>query len=138
MLGGSAAFDVAAEEFVPAAGGHQAKIALLLQGGSDWEKYVPGYTEPWIRRGVAHHHVIVPNETRAWDIDQVAVKLGEATGIFIGGGHTPTYRHLYATEPLRSVIRERYRAGIPVAGVSAGAFIALAAIYLVAMVFMLA
>jgi cyanophycinase len=125
LLGGSAAFDVVAEEFVPAAGGREATIALLLQGGSDWEKYVPDYTEPWTRRGVAHHHVIVPDENRAWDIDQVAARLGEATGIFIGGGHTPTYRQLYATEPLRSVIRERYRAGIPVAGVSARAFIAL-------------
>lgn len=125
LLGGSAAFDVVAETFVPAAGGHEATIALLLQGGSNWEKYVPDYTEPWTRRGVAHHHVIVPDENRAWDIDRVAAKLGEATGIFIGGGHTPTYWQRYATEPLRSVIRDRYWAGIPVAGVSAGAFIAL-------------
>jgi cyanophycinase len=125
LLGGSAAFDVAAEEFVPAAGGHEATIALLLQGSGEWEKYVPEYTEPWTRRGVAHYHVIVPGENRAWDTERVAAKVGEATGIFIGGGHTPTYRHLYATEPLRSVIRERYRAGIPVAGVSARAFIAL-------------
>jgi cyanophycinase len=125
LLGGSAAFDVVAEEFVPAAGGHQGTIALLLQSGSGWEKYVPEYTEPWTRRAVVHHHVIVPDESGAWDTDRVAAKLGEATGIFIGGGHTPTYRQLYATEPVRSVIRERYRAGIPVAGVSAGAFIAL-------------
>jgi cyanophycinase len=127
LLGGSAAFDVVAEEFVPAAGGREATIALLLQGGSDWEQYVPDYTEPWTRRGVAHYQVIVPDKSGAWDIDRVAAKLGEATGIFIGGGHTPTYRQLYATEPLRSIIRERYRAGIPVAGVSAGAFITLEA-----------
>jgi cyanophycinase len=125
LLGGSAAFDVVAEEFVPAAGGREATIALLLQGGSDWEKHVPDYTEPWTHRGVAHHHVIVPDDNGAWDIDQVAARLGEATGIFIGGGHTPTYRQLYATEPLRSVIRERYHAGAPVAGLSAGACIAL-------------
>lgn len=125
LLGGSAAFDVVAEEFVPAAGGHEATIALLLQGGSGWEKYVPDYTGPWTRRGVAHYQVVVPDKSGAWDIDRVAAKLGEATGIFIGGGHTPTYRQLYATEPLRSIIRERYWAGIPVAGVSAGAFITL-------------
>ncbi len=125
LLGGSAAFDVVAEEFVPAAGGREATIALLLQGGSGWEKYVPNYTEPWTRRGVAHYYVIAPDENRVWDIDRVTAKLGEATAIFIGGGHTPTYRQLYATEPLHSVICERYRAGIPVAGVSAGAFISL-------------
>lgn len=125
LLGGSAAFEAVAEEFVPAAGGREATITLLMQGGSGWEKYVPDYTEPWTRQGVAHHHVIVPDENGAWDIDQVSAKLSEATGIFIGGGHTPTYRHLYATEPLRSIIRERYQAGIPVAGVSAGALISL-------------
>ena len=27
---------------------------------------------------------------------------------FIGGGHTPTYHRLYATEPIRSAIRERH------------------------------
>ena len=125
LLGGSAAFDVVAEEFVPAAGGHEATIALLLQGGSGWERYVPDYTKPWTRLGIAHHHVIVPDEDRAWDIDRVSAKLGQATGIFVGGGRTPTYQQLYATEPLRSAIRERYQAGVPVAGVSAGAFITL-------------
>jgi cyanophycinase-like exopeptidase len=81
LIGGSAAYTALAGAFVTAAGGHDAKIALLLQGG--------------------------------------------ATGIFIGGGHTPTYHRLYATEPVRGVIRERYEERIPVAGVSAGALIAL-------------
>jgi len=124
LLGGSAAFDVVTEEFVPAAGGRDATIALLLQGGAGWEKYVPGYIQPWIRRGVSRYCPIAPDEKGDWDLDAVLAGLREATGIFIGGGHTPTYQRLYATEPIRGIIRERYRQGVPVAGVSAGALIA--------------
>ncbi len=124
LLGGSAAFDVVAEEFVPAAGGRDATIVLLMQGGHGWEKWVPEYTEPWIRRGVSRYYPIVPDENGTLDLDTVSAKLREATGIFIGGGHTPTYHRLYATEPIRSVLRESYHKGVPIAGVSAGALIA--------------
>jgi cyanophycinase len=128
LLGGSAAFDVVAESFVPAAGGREATIALLLQGGRGWEKYVPEYTQPWTRRGVSRYYAIAPdeneNENGTLDLDKVSSKLRQASGIFIGGGHTPTYHRLYATEPIRSLIRERYDEGVPIAGVSAGALIA--------------
>lgn len=113
-----------AEEFVPAAGGRDATIVLLMQGGHGWEKWVPEYTEPWIRRGVSRYYPIVPDENGTLDLDTVSAKLREATGIFIGGGHTPTYHRLYATEPIRSVLRESYHKGVPIAGVSAGALIA--------------
>jgi cyanophycinase len=124
LIGGSAAFDVVAEAFVPVSGGRDARIALLLQGGQGWEKYVPEYTQPWVRRGVSRYHAIVPDENGALDVDAACIGLREATGIFIGGGHTPTYHRLYATEPIRSVIREQHGQGIPVGGVSAGASIA--------------
>jgi cyanophycinase len=124
LLGGSAAFDVVAEEFVPAVGGRDATIALLMQGGRGWEKYVPEYTEPWIRRGVSQYDPIAPDENGTLDLDAVSTKLREATGIFIGGGHTPTYHRLYATEPIGNILRESYYNGIPIAGVSAGALIA--------------
>lgn len=122
--GGSTIFDVVAEEFVSAAGGHDSTIALLLTGAQGWEDYVPQYTRPWIRRGVTQYHTIVPDENGTLDLDAVSAKLYEATGIFIGGGDTPTYHQLYATEPIRSIIRERYGQGVPVAGLSAGALIA--------------
>ncbi|MCK4473473.1 MAG: Type 1 glutamine amidotransferase-like domain-containing protein, partial [Anaerolineae bacterium] len=124
LLGGSAAFNVVAEEFVPAAGGRNATIVLLMQGGSGWEKYVPEYTQPWTRRGASRCYSIVPDENGALDLDAVSARLREATGIFIGGGHTPTYHRLYGTEPIRSIIRESYQKGVPIAGVSAGALIA--------------
>jgi cyanophycinase len=124
LLGGSAAFDVFAEEFVPAAGGGDVTIALLMQGDCEWEKYVPEYTEPWIRQGVSRYYPIAPDENGALDMEAASAKLREATGIFIGGGHTPTYHRLYATEPIRGIIRESYGKGVPMAGMSAGALIA--------------
>lgn len=124
LLGGSAAFEAAAQAFVPAAGGSQARIALLLQGGHDWQRYVPQYVEPWIKAGIAGCYPIAPREDGSLHLEGVRARLLDATGIFVGGGHTPTYQRLYATDPIRSVIRERFLHGVPYAGVSAGALIA--------------
>jgi cyanophycinase len=125
LLGGDGVLDAVAEEFVPAAGGREAVIALLMQGGSDWERYVPRYAEPWAWRGATCYYPIAPDESGKLDLDDVSAKLREATGICIGGGHTPTYHRLYATGPIRGLIRERHQAGVPVVGLSAGALIAL-------------
>jgi cyanophycinase len=123
LLGGSAAYGVVVDEFVPAAGGANAVIALLMQGGSNWQKYVPQYVQPLEQCGVTRYHPIVPDENGALVLDEVAAALREATVILIGGGHTPTYQRLYAAEPVRGWIRDRYQEGIPVVGVSAGALI---------------
>jgi cyanophycinase len=125
LLGGSEAFDAVAAEFVPAAGGRDSKIVVLMQNREGWEKYGSEYVQPWIRKGVSQYDSIAPDEQGVLDLDAASTKLREATGIFIGGGHTPTYHQLYATGPIRGMIQERYREGIPVAGVSAGALIAL-------------
>ena len=125
LLGGSSTiFDAVAKEFVPAAGGPDSTIALLLAGGQGWEDHVPQYTQPWTRRGVTRCYTIVPGENGALDLDTALAQLRESTGVFIGGGDTPAYRRLYATDPIRSVIRQRYREGVPIAGLSAGALIA--------------
>ena len=122
--GGDAIFDQVAAEFVPLAGGTDARIALLLGGKPGWEDYVSQYAEPWIRRGVKQQYNIAPNDNGVLDLDTVSARINKATGIFIGGGDTPAYHRLYATEPVRSMIRDRYLAGVPVAGLSAGALIA--------------
>jgi cyanophycinase len=125
LLGGSnSIFDMVAEEFVPAAGGSQATIALLLAGAPGWEDVLPEYTRPWTRRGVLRYEVIVPAANGALDLDAVSAKLRPATGIFIGGGDTTVYHRLYATQPMRGIIRECYQKGVPLAGLSAGALIA--------------
>ena len=77
LLGGSAAFDSVAEAFVPAAGGCDSNIALLMQGGQEWEKHVPEYTHPWIQRGVSRYLPIVPDENGTLDVDAASAKLRE-------------------------------------------------------------
>lgn len=125
LLGGTDAgiLDKVAEEFVPAAGGREANLALLMMGGERWEDHVPEFTNPWIKRGVKQYHTIVPGADGNLEIDDAGRKISEVSGIFIAGGHTPTYHRLYAAEPMRSLIRRRYQEGMPIAGVSAGALI---------------
>jgi cyanophycinase len=122
--GGRTSLEIATEEFVLAAGGRDATIALLLAGGPGWEDYVPRYTQLWARLGVTRYQVIVPGEHGALDLETALDALDESTGILIGGGDAPTYQRLYATDPVRSTIHRRYRKGVPVAGLSAGALIA--------------
>ena len=96
----SRAFDVVAEELVPAAGGCDSRIVLLLQSREGWEKHKPEYVQPWIRRGVSQYDPVVPGENGTLDLEAASARLREATGIFIGGGHTPTYYWLYATDTI--------------------------------------
>ncbi len=124
LLGGSSEiFDAVAEHFVPAAGGADATIALLLRAGPGWQEYVSQYAQPWTRLGVTRHHVIVPADDDALDQEEACTKLRDATGVFIGGGDTAVYHSLYATEPIRSIVRESYQRGVPIAGLSAGAML---------------
>ena len=121
--GGNGIMDAVNREFIETAGPDPV-LALLLQGGPRWESYLPLYIQPWVRRGIQRYHVIVPNEEGTLDSEDAMAKLREATGIFISGGNTGIYQALYATEPIGTILRERYRQGIPVAGLSAGAILA--------------
>jgi cyanophycinase len=106
-----------------AAGGPEAAIALLMQDAQGWGKHKDEYLRSFVLRGATNLFAITPDGRGLLDVDEALAKLHPASGIFIGGGHTPTYHRLYATEPIRSAIRERYYSGIPVAGLSAGAII---------------
>jgi cyanophycinase len=124
LIGGDVAYEAMADAFLAAAGGTSARIALLLQGGERWAQYLPNYTEPWTRRGITDYQPVIPEADGALNVDRTQEILQQATGIFIGGGHTPTYHRLYAAGPTGKLIRERYEQGIPIAGVSAGALLA--------------
>jgi cyanophycinase len=125
LLGGSPAYAVYGDEFVSAAGGAQAHIAVLVQTRAGWEKHQDEITQPWRERGVARFTVITPGPDGVLDQANAAAILRDATGIFIGGGHTPTYHRLFATEPMRTILRDKFYRGVPVAGISAGALIAM-------------
>ncbi len=124
LLSARSGFEAVAEEFVPAAGGPEASIALLLFSNNDkTPKYVAEYAEPWLRRGIARYDVVLPDVSGALDIEDAKRKIAAATGILIGGGTTERYRELFATEPVAQLIRDKYEQGVPIAGCSAGAMI---------------
>ncbi len=125
LIGGTDAFEPVADSFLSAAGGRAARIALLIQGGKNWGDYVASYAEPWERRGINEVRPVVPAANGRLNLTRAGEVLRSATGIFIGGGHTPAYHRLFAADPIRALIRERHEQGVPVAGVSAGALVAL-------------
>lgn len=112
-----------AEAFVEAAGGPGARIALLLQGDENWQKYVPRYAEPWAAHG-ASCMVVVPDASGALDHAALVQTFNNANAVFISGGHTPTYQQLYANPPVRGLIREAVARNVPFGGCSAGALLA--------------
>ena len=116
-------FEAVSAPFVQAAGGHSARIALLLAGGPDWEDYVPRYRDPWMRLGAAEVVPIVPVGDPAELSAEALSRLRRCSGIFIGGGDTRRYHEIYTRTGVREVIQELYQAGIPYGGVSAGALI---------------
>ena len=122
LCGDQPGTEASAGAFVAAAGGAGRTITLLLQGGPDWQRYVPRYAEPWAAHG-ASCAVIVPGPDGMLDLDQTAATLRAADAIFIGGGHTRTYHRLYTTPPVRDLIRAAHARGVPVGGVSAGALL---------------
>lgn len=108
--------------FIAAAGGEQARIALLFPGGDGWERFVGRYRDPWLQLGAATVTVVVPGPNGELSPESLTV-MADATGIFMGGGDTRVYHRLYAQGEARALIRERYGAGVPYGGVSAGALL---------------
>ncbi|WP_407271994.1 Type 1 glutamine amidotransferase-like domain-containing protein [Radiobacillus sp. PE A8.2] len=125
LLGGNPSQPEAMQAFVKQAGGNKAKIALLLVYRPGWEAYLPRYTKLWIENGVDPDNisVIIPEPDGYLSMEKAVKTLRNATGIFIGGGHTKTYHFYYTNEILKSMITSQYTNGVPIAGCSAGALI---------------
>jgi len=111
-----------AARFVEAAGGKEAKIVYLMQGGKDWKKYYLQYKEVFQKSGPIDFFPIYPDEEYEFEPEMIK-RLKSATGIFVGGGHTFRYIRAYAESELTPIIQKKYRAGIPYGGLSAGAII---------------
>jgi cyanophycinase len=122
LLGGNPTLADAVESFVHLSGGKDAKLVLLTVKKGAWEKHVPRYTEQWKQLGVSNIEVIAVDDNAELSND-VLHSIREATGIFIGGGHTETYHAMYAFDPVKTLLKEKYQNGVPIAGCSAGALI---------------
>ena len=98
-------------------------IALLLQGGHEWERYVARYRTAFEARADVNVLAVVPDPEGT--VDESAFTVVEAAaGIFMGGGDTETYHAAFVASPTGDLIRRRFDEGVPYGGVSAGATLA--------------
>ena len=125
LLGGSPAYPAYAAEFCAAAGGELAEIAILGQSRAGLEKHGDGIIQPMQAQGIRKFTWLTPGADGQVNPSTAGETLRRASGIFICGGNTAEYHRLYVQSPLAHLLRERFFAGVPQAGVSAGALIAM-------------
>lgn len=120
----SEVFEPTSAPFIAAAGGRSARIAWCVPHPEGWERELPAHRDPWLRLGAAEVVPIVPTGDPPVLSPAALDALAACSGIFVCGGNTRAYHRLYAQGPAREVIRARHAAGVPYAGLSAGALIA--------------
>ncbi len=117
-------FAVTTNPFVTAAGGAEARIAVLFVSPESVEKFGGWYRDQWLGMGAAEVIPVCPAHGTLV-LDQAALHtLRTCSGIFMCGGDTRKYRDIYVRSQACEIIRERYQSGVPYAGVSAGALLA--------------
>lgn len=117
LLGGMEALGAFTPPWLEVCGEH---VAVLSHAAS--ERHAALYRERWPGRRV---DFVAPPAGGELDTDQAAAAIAAASAIFVAGGDTAQYHRLYGTGPLRELIRARYRSGVPYAGLSAGALLAM-------------
>ncbi|WP_261664071.1 Type 1 glutamine amidotransferase-like domain-containing protein [Deinococcus sp. Marseille-Q6407] len=117
LLGGVAALDAFTPPWLEVCG---ERIAVLSHAQS--ERHAALYRELWPERQV---EFVAPAGDGTLDLDSAAAVISGASALFVAGGETARYQELYSTGPLRDLLRTRYRAGVPYAGLSAGALLAM-------------
>jgi cyanophycinase len=122
LCGGEGGLSLSAQAFVDSVNG--GRVALLLQGGPNVQKYAPRYAHPWLEHGLTDFEVVAPDEMGRFNVTRALKKIERAAGIFVGGGNTAVYHRLYAAGPVGKLIQQRCSSGIPYGGLSAGMLIA--------------
>jgi cyanophycinase len=108
-------------EFLRKSGGGKAKLAILTAATDYPEEVGETYTKIFERLGAAEVwpiHTLTRADAEAQDlIDQVA----KATGIFFTGGDQAQLVEVIKDTALDQQVHQQHKAGIPIAGTSAGA-----------------
>ncbi|MBN1327524.1 MAG: Type 1 glutamine amidotransferase-like domain-containing protein [Candidatus Cloacimonetes bacterium] len=111
--------------FTHAAGKESARIVLLMQGEAGWQKFYQKFQQIFETHGVTNITPIFPKGTSLYlDSDSLA-RIDEATGIFVCGGYPYRYIKIYSENESSELIKKAYYSGIPYAGISAGAILAM-------------
>lgn len=118
-------FITTSEPFIRAAGGRTARIAMLFPGGGEgWDRNLAWYCDPWRELGVGEIIPVHPADGADELTDADLTQIRSATGIFMCGGDTRLYHRVYAHGKAKAALKAAYEAGVPYAGLSAGALIA--------------
>ncbi len=121
VVGGGDRPDEAVKKFIEWSGGEKARLLMIT-----WASGVPEESFEALKKDFS----IVPTATiehaamRPLDAEKrtkLIEQLKTATGIFFSGGDQNRIMDVLADEELLKLIREKYRAGTPVGGTSAGA-----------------
>lgn len=97
------------------------RIVLLTLYREGWETYVEKkYIEPFKAVTKCNFEIVLGDKA---SIESIISSLEKADVLIIGGGDTILYHKTYCKEEIRDKILERYKLGIPVLGLSAGAII---------------
>lgn len=121
VVGGGDRPDEAVKKFIEWSGGEKARLLMIT-----WASGVPEESFEALKKDFSivptaaiEHAAMRPldAEKRAKFVEQ----LSTATGLFFSGGDQNRIMDVLADEELLKLIREKYRAGTPVGGTSAGA-----------------
>ncbi|QIG45899.1 cyanophycinase [Nocardioides anomalus] len=111
------------KEFVAAAGGPEARIAVLPTASSLGDEIVEVYDALFRAEGAAEVVAVRPeNRDEAHDADLVE-ELGKATGVFMTGGNQLKLSAIICGTPVGDAILAAHQRGAVVGGTSAGASI---------------
>jgi cyanophycinase len=111
------------KEFVAAAGGLDARIAVIPTASSLGAEIVDVYDALFRAEGAAEVTEVRPHTREDASDPDLVKRIGEATGIFMTGGNQLKLSATICGTPLGDAIVEAHRRGVVVAGTSAGASI---------------
>ena len=111
------------KQFVAAAGGDSARIAVIPTASSLGPEVVDVYDALFRRLGAADVVAVRPESREDAHDPALAARLGEATGVFMTGGNQLKLSSIICGTPLSDALLAAHEAGVVVAGTSAGASI---------------
>lgn len=111
------------KEFVAAAGGDQARIAVIPTASSLGDEVVAVYDALFTRIGAAEVVPVTPHSREEAHSPALVETLEQATGIFMTGGNQLKLSQIICGTPVGDAIVAAHERGAVVAGTSAGASI---------------
>ena len=111
------------KEFVAAAGGLDARIAVIPTASSLGPEIVDVYDALFRAEGAAEVVEVRPHSREDSSDPDLVKQIGEATGIFMTGGNQLKLSAVICGTPVGEAIIEAHQLGVVVAGTSAGASI---------------